>query len=34
MSAGNGARCRVVKIGGTPAARCEAPMRRLEGEAR
>ena len=34
MSAGNGARCWVVRIGSTLVATCEAPMRRLEGEAR
>ena len=33
MRVGNGARCRVVRIGSTLATRCEAPMHRVEGEA-
>ena len=34
MSAGNGAWCRVVRIGSTLVTECEAPMHRVEGEAR
>ena len=34
MSAGTGSRRWVVEIGSTLVTRCEAPMHRLEGEAR